>query len=534
MSHQNQWHPFKSAGEVVYKIGKQKAPEKSIHYQLYLQAVALEKGVERYFVKSEAPVFHNKNLLALLKDPTPSSVEELKDLIDEALKDTKNWDNEAVLYFIKTNPFTPKEVMLYLLEKDFWSLRNQIKKGVFTSDELMNHLNSNFKDEDLNDWVMAVNDREEISEELALFFLEKYDKTPDGVFVPENQNYFEDIFFKDSSRSNEFLEKIKEKYGDKLPQRFFLQENISPELLRATASDRNARGHYQALRNPNVPLEILEERLEKTVWPEEKKQYRELIKNKKRNDDFDKKKGGGITNLLNKVFISKKPKERSLALRRAVEDCDKVLEAMNLKLNKSVDFYCDDLRGQRTGGTYTPSTHSITLKTDGSVQKTLLHEIGHALDYDFGRQFGNNEGLAYNPNFMSEVKNEKLKQIYADAFVKQKELNEAVYNLRKVAQETDFYTKNRSDSHKLSDGRTYSEYIQKPTEIFARAFEVYSYQVARTMEDQGKVASGFCERFHPDIEIRSDNPEVRQKAEVVATAMKDVIEKMNAFRNVKI
>lgn len=40
----NKWKPFKSAGEVIHKVGNQKNPEKSKHYSLYQEALT-EQGV---------------------------------------------------------------------------------------------------------------------------------------------------------------------------------------------------------------------------------------------------------------------------------------------------------------------------------------------------------------------------------------------------------------------------------------------------------------------------------------------------------
>lgn len=68
----NKWKPFKSAGEVINKIGKQKNPEGSIHYALYQEALA-EKGTAGVkSISSNIPEQNkSKSLLATLSEELP-------------------------------------------------------------------------------------------------------------------------------------------------------------------------------------------------------------------------------------------------------------------------------------------------------------------------------------------------------------------------------------------------------------------------------------------------------------------------------
>ena len=80
-----------------------------------------------------------------------------------------------------------------------------------------------------------------------------------------------------------------------------------------------------------------------------------------------------------------------------------------------------------------------------------------------------------------------------------KELTELTTILRKSS----FYEatgakdaiKEDDDGIELGEEKRYAEYLKDPSEVFARAFEVYSYAHAEKMVDEGRMPADYTENF---------------------------------------
>jgi 8-oxo-dGTP pyrophosphatase MutT (NUDIX family) len=182
------------------------------------------------------------------------------------------------------------------------------------------------------------------------------------------------------------------------------------------------------------------------------------------------------TNSVGHVAFGKASKKAQEELNERLQACELIIDNLNVKFKTPIDFVCQNLStGRRTHATYNSLesldtvNHRINIKGSDDLQKSLLHEIGHAIDYSMG---------------VSD-------KIGRDAYLSHSEITDAnkqlMQELTKIAEESPEF-KRRSDK----------KYLSVKTEIFARGFEVLSYKKARELADRGVIKGDIVEDFTPD------------------------------------
>jgi 8-oxo-dGTP pyrophosphatase MutT (NUDIX family) len=163
-----------------------------------------------------------------------------------------------------------------------------------------------------------------------------------------------------------------------------------------------------------------------------------------------------------------------------VNTCNQLVASMGIKFKTPMTFKATGLGslGKRTRGTYYDRDKVIELKDMAQANKTLMHEIGHALDYAMSENStrGRHQEMV-RPN--SNVKPE-LKKMYED--------------LHDVVMQSDYYQLSSS---------AHGRYLRTPTEVFARAFEVYAFKKA----EDAKMPKEFMDTFIPDV-FKTKDPEI--------------------------
>ena len=186
------------------------------------------------------------------------------------------------------------------------------------------------------------------------------------------------------------------------------------------------------------------------------------------------------TNLIKSINFSKTTKTMASQLTQLVNESGIVLAEMNIKLKSPLNFTCSSnvSKTKNTRGTYNSFFKELEILDIKEASTTVMHEIGHAVDYA-----------------MQEEKAPKgrLAEILSGFKTKDPELDAKYLELYSIVTNSDFYTKVGAKD------RSYLSYLKKPTEVFARAFEVYSRVKAEKLVKEGKISKEFLETFSPAI-----------------------------------
>lgn len=194
-------------------------------------------------------------------------------------------------------------------------------------------------------------------------------------------------------------------------------------------------------------------------------------------------------NLVGYVAFGKTSVENQKILNEKLQQAEILLTDLGIKFKTPLDFICQKITDAKHGtqASYFPSAKSnpkVQINKSGSgLQKSLMHEIGHAIDYAMAERGvtsanRSKEAKTLDTQFGSDLK--------MDADVK-KEFDA----LADLVSNSDFYRDTSSSK--------YRQYLNAPTEIFARAFEVYAYVKGEELVKKGKLDKSYLENYEPDI-----------------------------------
>lgn len=191
------------------------------------------------------------------------------------------------------------------------------------------------------------------------------------------------------------------------------------------------------------------------------------------------------TNLIKAIDLGTSSAKIKKQFTEHVNNCNKVIDSMGISFKTPLKFEAKGLSslGKRVRGTYQNATKTITLKDMSAASKTLMHEIGHALDY--AMQYMGSNGRH----------SEQMMKLRSLPEGERGELHKLYGELHEIVTQSDYY--------QHEDSRSFKNYLVTPTEVFARAFEVYSLQKAEEL----KLPQEFMDTFIPDV-FKTKDPEV--------------------------
>lgn len=163
-------------------------------------------------------------------------------------------------------------------------------------------------------------------------------------------------------------------------------------------------------------------------------------------------------------------------LNDALSNAEKLIDKMGFKFKTPINFFSGNLEdtGMSYNGRFTKNTEdrdetpAIELASTNNVSKTLMHEIGHAID-----------------NAWEHDVEEYRSNTYGDA-----EIDQHFDIISDMVKSTSFYQDAVKDD---------ADYFLDTAEVFARGFELYSYFIAKDMVKDGQMDSKFLDKFFPDI-----------------------------------
>lgn len=200
------------------------------------------------------------------------------------------------------------------------------------------------------------------------------------------------------------------------------------------------------------------------------------------------------TNMVGMIDLGKSSKLVTKKFISHVNECNKLVAEMGIKFKTKINFKATNLNsmGKRTRGTYQHVSRTIDLKDMSAGGKTLMHEIGHAVDYAM-------------QDLSMRGRHQEMMRSTGDS-----DLHKLYREMDQIVTSSDYYTQVEDRSHR--------QYLHTPTEVFARAFEVYSLHKAEQMG----LSKDFLETFVPDVFKSKD-----QEAMKLRDQINDLTKKLN-------
>ena len=195
---------------------------------------------------------------------------------------------------------------------------------------------------------------------------------------------------------------------------------------------------------------------------------------------------GTDTNMIGHVAFGKSSKAMQEKLNQNLQNAEIILDDLGVKFKTPIDFVCQSMKATANeSASYNPMegfdvNHRIDIRHDTAIQKSLMHEIGHALDYSTGPT--EKKAITDKSKYLSHSVLEAGQS---------KELEADMKKLAELADQSTYYQEN-------SKGK-FGGYLRVKTEIFARGFEVLTYKRAEKLIESGKLKPEALDHFTPDF-----------------------------------
>ena len=199
---------------------------------------------------------------------------------------------------------------------------------------------------------------------------------------------------------------------------------------------------------------------------------------------------GSTCNLVGHCAFGKASDLAQRQLNQKLQMTEILLTDMGIKLKTPMDFICQDMENGQRGvmAQFLPMNQhrndKINLaKNLKTVNKSLLHEIGHGIDYAMEQKGMAGSYFRGNPGEFKEELGELTTILKNSKFYEATGAKDAPGNIGNDLLEPD---------------ERFSDYLKDESEVFARAFEVYTLNHAQEMVSEGKLPAEYVENFIPD------------------------------------
>jgi hypothetical protein len=212
------------------------------------------------------------------------------------------------------------------------------------------------------------------------------------------------------------------------------------------------------------------------------------------------------TNMIRSVDLSKTNPEQRFRILNLLKDTNQIMLSMGIKFKSSLHFEVkarEGISGRKWAAKYFPVSKSVSLETFGSDSKSIIHEIGHAIDFAMDHKEGYGTRSKIDDPEMDSALQAKYREM-----------------LNLVKSSPYYHSK-----HKPS----FKKYLLEPTEVFARAFEVYGFVKARELIAQKKISEAYIQNYIPWI-YRHASTEQTKEYDTKITECMDYILKHDKIR----
>ena len=199
---------------------------------------------------------------------------------------------------------------------------------------------------------------------------------------------------------------------------------------------------------------------------------------------------GSTCNLVGNVAFGKASDIAQRQLNQKLQMTEVLLSDMGIKLKTPMDFICQDMEDGQRGvmAQFLPMNQHrndrINLaKNLQTANKSLLHEIGHGIDYAMEQRGLAGSYFRGNPTELKAELDELTEILKNSKFYEATGAKDAPGNIGDDLLEPD---------------ERFANYLKDQSEVFARAFEVYTLNHAEEMVAEGKLPQEYVDNFVPD------------------------------------
>jgi DNA helicase II / ATP-dependent DNA helicase PcrA len=217
------------------------------------------------------------------------------------------------------------------------------------------------------------------------------------------------------------------------------------------------------------------------------------------NDPIQKK-----TNMIRSVDFSKTNKDQRFKVTMLLKDTNVIMHEMGVQFKSPLHFKVDARLGEdgkRAYAHYFDTNKTVAIHSFDHTETSMLHELGHAIDF----------AMTDSPLPIPRSEQKPEDAVLAEKY---KELATFVKN-------TPYYKRTLKQRFKT--------YINKPTEVFARAFEVYGAVKARELVAQGKIDKKYIDKYVPNIYLAATTEQTKEY-DAKITELMDYILKHDKIR----
>lgn len=180
------------------------------------------------------------------------------------------------------------------------------------------------------------------------------------------------------------------------------------------------------------------------------------------------------TNMIRSVDLSKTNPEQRFRVLNLLKDTNQIMLSMGIKFKTPLHFEVKAREGKKVkkwAAQYLAQAKAVSLHSFTHDSKSLIHELGHAIDFAMHHKEG------YQTR--SEIDDPEM-----DATLRSK-----YQEMIKLVRSSPYYRAKYKPSFK--------KYINEPTEVFARGFEVYGLVKAEELIAAGKISKNYIKDFIP-------------------------------------
>ncbi len=191
---------------------------------------------------------------------------------------------------------------------------------------------------------------------------------------------------------------------------------------------------------------------------------------------------GTTCNMVGFVAFGKASLKDQAMLNEYVQGSEVLLSEMGIKFKTPLDFVCQNISAEKKTTAHFQQFKTVNPRVNiasnrGMVVKSILHEIGHAIDYALSDRLGaSSAGVHLGRVAGTGPASPELQKLHGE--------------LETLLKDTDYF--------KMAE-TPFKRYLAGPTEIFARSFEVYAAAKAAKMVDEGTLPEAFKTNFRPDL-----------------------------------
>lgn len=292
------------------------------------------------------------------------------------------------------------------------------------------------------------------------------DPVMQGLYKEINK-YFEKFqrdTVNDITNALKYPELIKARKGEQVEGHEYIKRTGGPGNYRYWYRDERGRlySSNEPLKDDKKKKQSSEGKKKLTVRQEHIKKMSAEINPKDAKTAYEQPKLS--SGLIGEVKTGLASKEDQKKINNLVRASDRILKEFNIKLKDKPTIFSGKLLSDKESVTayYLPKTNAIRIRKKDEITKSIIHEVGHAIDFALGEGNKPKSQMKGNDKVSRDIK--KMFEIF---------------------ESTDYYQRNKDAVSSAGD-----MIFDRASEKFARIFEAVCYGIYSDLVSKGQMKKG--------------------------------------------